>query len=188
MTTLAPLQRVLNTAARIILDLRPGDHVTPALRELHWLPVTAGIKYKLCLLAHKVTVCQMPKYIADLLTLVAEISSRSALRASAHGDFAVRRPGLKIVEHAFSVAAPRLWSQLPAELKLCQSTALFKRKLKTFLFIASYGVSENNIYTVLCALGQLVGVAIQITVVIVIDVRLLCGLFMLKLFVGRNVL
>jgi len=31
------------------------------------------------------------------------------------------------------------------ELKLCQSTALFKRKLKTFLFTASYGVSENNI-------------------------------------------
>jgi len=29
--------------------------------------------------------------------------------------------------------------------KLCQSTALFKRKLKTFLFTASYGVSENNI-------------------------------------------
>ena len=39
------------------------------------------------------------------------------------------------------------------ELKLCQSTALFRRKLKTFLFTASYGVSENNIWTVLCALG-----------------------------------
>jgi len=38
--------------------MRPGDHVTPALRKLHWLPsVTARIKYKLCLLAHKVT-CQ----------------------------------------------------------------------------------------------------------------------------------
>jgi len=31
MTTLAPLQRVLNTAARIILDLRLGDHVTLAV-------------------------------------------------------------------------------------------------------------------------------------------------------------
>ena len=55
MTTLAPLQRVLNTAARIILDLRLGDH---AVRELHWLPVTARIKYKLCLLTHKVPVGQ----------------------------------------------------------------------------------------------------------------------------------
>jgi len=68
--------------------------VNPALRELHWLPVTARIKYKLCMLAHKVTIGQAPKYIADLLTPVAEISSRSALRTSVHGDFAVRRPRL----------------------------------------------------------------------------------------------
>jgi len=52
--------------------------------------------------------------------------------------------GRNIGERAFSVAAPRLWNQLPTELKLCQSTALFKRKLKTFLFTASYSVSENN--------------------------------------------
>jgi len=73
---------------------------------------------------------------------VAEISSRSALRASAHGDFAVRRIRLKIGERAFFC----LWNQLPTELKLYQSTALFKRKPKTFLFTASYiGVSENNV-------------------------------------------
>src|SRR6218665_955355 len=34
-STLAPLQRVLNAAAR----LGPRDHVTPALYELHWLPI-----------------------------------------------------------------------------------------------------------------------------------------------------
>ena len=32
---LAPLQRVLNAAARLVLDLKPRDHATPALRELH---------------------------------------------------------------------------------------------------------------------------------------------------------
>jgi len=143
MMTLVPLQRVLNTAARIILDLRLADHVTPALCELHWPPVIARIKYKLYLLAHKVTVSQVPKYIVDLLTPVAVISFRSALCASAHGDFATRRR-LKIGKCTFSVAAPCLWNQLPTELKLCQSTALFKRELKTFLFTASYEVSENN--------------------------------------------
>jgi len=73
-----------------------------ALRELHWLPITARIKYKLCLLAHKLTVGQASKYIADLLMPVAETSFRSALRASAHGDFAVRRPRLKIGERGIS--------------------------------------------------------------------------------------
>jgi len=37
MVTLVPLQRVLNAAAtaRTVLDMRPGDHVTLALQELH---------------------------------------------------------------------------------------------------------------------------------------------------------
>ena len=37
--TLASLQRVLHAAARLVLNLKPRDHVTPALWELHWLPV-----------------------------------------------------------------------------------------------------------------------------------------------------
>jgi len=49
MTTLAPLQRVLNTTASILLDMRSGDHVTPALLELPSLTVTGKVKYKLCL-------------------------------------------------------------------------------------------------------------------------------------------
>ena len=36
--TLSPFQRVLNAAARLALDLKPRDHLTLALRELHWLP------------------------------------------------------------------------------------------------------------------------------------------------------
>jgi len=48
-STLAPLQRVLHAAARLVLNLRPRDHVSAALRELHWLPVAQRIDYKLCL-------------------------------------------------------------------------------------------------------------------------------------------
>ena len=37
--TLAPLQRDLHAAARLVNDLLPHDHVTPTLMELHWLPL-----------------------------------------------------------------------------------------------------------------------------------------------------
>ena len=67
-----------------------------------------------------------------------------------------------------SVAAPRLWNQQSIELKLCRSTGLFKRKLNTFLFTDSYGVSENsNIWTVWRALGQHVGDAIEVGLCVV---------------------
>jgi len=133
-TTLAPLQRVLNAAARVILDMRPGDHANPDLLELHWYPVIARVKYKLCLLAHKAVVGNAPRYIADLLKPAAEIPAQSALRVSTQEDFMVWQPRLKIAERAFSVAALRVWNQLSTKLKLCRSTALFKRKLKTFVY------------------------------------------------------
>jgi len=42
--------RVLCATARTVLDLNLRNHVTPALWELHWLPITERIQYKLCLL------------------------------------------------------------------------------------------------------------------------------------------
>ena len=52
-STLAPLQRVQNAAARLVLNLKPWDHITNALIELHWLPIRFRIIYKLCLLVYK---------------------------------------------------------------------------------------------------------------------------------------
>jgi len=46
-STLAPFQRVLHAAACTVLDLKPRDRVTLALRALHWLPVAERIQYKL---------------------------------------------------------------------------------------------------------------------------------------------
>ena len=47
-STLAPLQRDLRVAARVMLDLKPRDHISSALRELHWLPIRERVVYKLC--------------------------------------------------------------------------------------------------------------------------------------------
>ena len=44
---LARLQRVQNCAARLVLCKKKRDHVTPLLRELHWLPVIYRISTKL---------------------------------------------------------------------------------------------------------------------------------------------
>ena len=51
-STLAPLQRVLHAAARVVCDLKPRDHISEAVRALHWLPIQQRIDFKLCLLVH----------------------------------------------------------------------------------------------------------------------------------------
>ena len=41
------IQKIQNNAARLILKRSKRDHVTPLLKELHWLPVKYRIQYKL---------------------------------------------------------------------------------------------------------------------------------------------
>jgi len=45
--TIEPLQRVQNAAARLVLNLRLHDHVTPALKQLHWLTVASRVQIPL---------------------------------------------------------------------------------------------------------------------------------------------
>ena len=52
-STLRPLQMAQNFAARIIFNARKFDHVTPLLKELHWLPIEARIKYKVLITTYK---------------------------------------------------------------------------------------------------------------------------------------
>ena len=47
---IARLQRVQNNAARLVLKKRRRDHVTPLLKELHWLPVNSAVSTRLHLL------------------------------------------------------------------------------------------------------------------------------------------
>ena len=46
---IAKLQRVQNAAASLILSIGKFSHITPALYELHWLPVSLRIDYKILL-------------------------------------------------------------------------------------------------------------------------------------------
>ena len=44
MSTLEPLQRVQNAAARLVLGLGRFDHVTPSLIQLHWSNCRSAIQ------------------------------------------------------------------------------------------------------------------------------------------------
>ena len=85
--------------------------------------------------------------------------------SSSNCDLVVSRTSRKIGDRAFSVAAPHAWNRLPTDLKLLHSTASFKSKLKSFLFHAAY--TENTVWTLECAVGLIVGGALQVTVVTV---------------------
>ena len=85
-----------------------------------------------------------------MLQPVSERASQRALRSATNNDMAVPRCQLKLGEHAFSIAAPRAWNNIPADLHATLNTATFKKNLKTFLFRESYSTSWFNSFN-LCS-------------------------------------
>ena len=71
------LQRVQNTLARVVLCAGKFEHITPALIQLHWLPVKQRALYKLALITFNVLQHNNPMYLRDLLTT--HSPSRNAL-------------------------------------------------------------------------------------------------------------
>ena len=71
-----------------------NDHVTPALKQLHWLPVEHRIKYKLCTWMHQIHSGRAPQYLAQSVQSVAESSRRPGLRSANTADYIKRRTQL----------------------------------------------------------------------------------------------
>jgi len=66
--TIAPLQRVQNVAVQLVKDRRLQNHMTSALRYLHWLPLHRRTTYKLCVLRHLVHTGNSLSYLSNVVT------------------------------------------------------------------------------------------------------------------------
>ena len=114
--TIDPLQRAQNAAALLVFGLRSHDHITPALAQLHWLPVQFRIKFKLCLLMHQIHVGRCPAYLAELVSSSAENCRRPGLRSTSSSVYSKPRLRTKFAERAFSFSGPAEWNCLSSDL------------------------------------------------------------------------
>jgi len=69
----------MNAAARLVLSARKYEHVTPLLRDLHWLRVPEWMEFKLAVLVFRCLHGTAPAYLADELRRVTDSDSTSAL-------------------------------------------------------------------------------------------------------------
>ena len=65
--TIHPSTTVLHAAARIIKDISHRDHITPAMWNLHWLPIPARVTFKLCSLMYNILSHHSPTYMSSLI-------------------------------------------------------------------------------------------------------------------------
>ena len=142
---LKKLQNVQNRAARLIKKIKLRDRITPALMDLHWLPIKARIEFKICVLTYKSLKYSEPKYLYDHLKPY-ELHTPMNLR---HSDDKHRlqlpRTYNKIGDRSFSSCAPKLYNKLSVQLKDIDSVKSFKKKLKTFLYERCYDNCDKKI-------------------------------------------
>ena len=146
------LQRVQNAAARIALDLSKFCHITPALRQLHWLPVIKRIQFKILLLSFKAIHGPFPPYISELVT----VKPKSTYGHRSSNSTLLLPTAQKMLPalgaRSFCCCCPALWNKLPADIRNVASLNSFKNQSRPLFFTNHfnfYTVSPFNIVLIL---------------------------------------
>ena len=126
------LQRIQNSLARVVSGVKRREHIRPVLKDLHWLPVTQRIDYKVALLTHKILSTGQPAYLHCLIN---EYNPTRLLRSQGQRLLAKPR-GLRstLAGRSFTRASEEVWNKLPDNIRKTESTVCFKKKLKTHFF------------------------------------------------------
>ena len=139
---LKKLQHIHNSAARIVTRTGRYEHITPILIQLHWLPVQYRITFKILLLVYKALNGLSPVYLTNLLSY--RTSTRS-LRSISNEQLLVPRSHTKTYgDRSFSIFAPRLWNNIPLDIRKSSCVDYFKKDLKTYLF--SIFISKESVF------------------------------------------
>ena len=132
---IARLQRIHNSAAKLILRRPRSNSARPLLQEHHWLPVACRVDLKIRVLTYKVMHDEAPVYLCEL---VRPYQPARALRSASSNSLEVKRTRTKAGGGSFAVAAASLWNTLPNFIKTRDTLASFKCRLKTHLFRIAY--------------------------------------------------
>lgn len=131
------LQKIQNNAVRFIFKLYGKDkqqHIMPYLKKLHFLPIRFRILFKIALLVFKCLNNIAPTYLCDMVEL-REIRRISVRRDDDYYILKVPTPpNFTRTYGAFSYQGPKIWNELPYNIKCVTDIECFKRDLKTHYF------------------------------------------------------
>lgn len=132
------LQRVQNTAARLITRTRKREHITPVLKQLHWLPVEYRPRYKALLYVFKALNGLAPTYISDM---VQRYQPARPLRSECKSLLIVPKTYTATYgNRCFSKLSAEMWNNLPDEVKNAKTLNSYKKQLKTYLYKIAHNI------------------------------------------------
>jgi len=130
------LQRVQNTLALVVLCQRKYEHITLALKELHWLPVQYRIAFKTATWVYSIKNTGHPAYLCHILQ---DYVPFRTLRSSSRNFIFKSIVGTTLASRGFKHSAAAACNDLPDDIRDVKSINIFKRKLKTHLCNLAFG-------------------------------------------------
>jgi hypothetical protein len=126
------LQRLQNSAARVVYAVGRRTEASPLITNLHWLPVVQRVTFKILLYVYKALNDQSPSYIAQMFSYY--VPARPLRSSNDTSRLVIHKFNTLAGERRFSVAAEKAWNDLPQHIRGASSTNTFKKLLKTHLF------------------------------------------------------
>ena len=114
-SNLDKLQRVQNTLARVVTGLRRSEHITPALKALHWLQIWARITFKIATVVYRLRERRQLPYPAN--ELISDYAAMRTLRSSTKSLLAESSFNSNIGRRWFQYVAAKTWNNLPDDIK-----------------------------------------------------------------------
>ena len=134
MSLIAKIQKVQNFAARVADGkARKYDHVTPILNELQWLNVTKTIVMYSTITVFKQVTHHYPDHYLPLPTVNRMTDSTTRQQDQLYVPMTRTDTGSR----ALSIRGPKLWNQLPLNIKDSNNLHMFKSKLRKYLLTNS---------------------------------------------------
>lgn len=125
------LQALQNFACRIITDTKKYEHITPALKQLGWLPVKEELLYRESVMTYKCVNGMAPQYLCNKLINRSHVHDRNTrnralLQIPLHRTTSGQR--------SFRYRAVTIWNNLESSLKQVISIHSFKKNMKKQMF------------------------------------------------------
>ena len=123
------IQKLQNRAARAIFgNFDYTSSVSNMIHELRWMNINQRYQYFTLLLMYKCLNNQAPSYLSSQFNYVS-----SSTHNATNKNLLLPRPNTELFKRSFSYAGPKLWNDLPREIRLSSSLQQFKISLKDYI-------------------------------------------------------
>ena len=129
------MQKVINSSVRFIYNLSKHKHISPYIKQCHFLSMEHRIKFKSNVFVFRMLKLNnnCPQYLQSIFVIknfVCNTRSSSDLFILEYNDYT----GYKFGNNSIARKMVKNWNDLPANLRHLENMEKFKKDLKTYYF------------------------------------------------------